>query len=316
MKLSFLKEFKIPTILGLSIIIAGIAAGVLLVLNSHPFISKASPDLQPKDITVSNISDDSVAISWQTDGETTGFISYGQISEDENTTIDDRDNSSAGKLQNYTMHYVTIKKLLPKTTYKFKVLSGKINSKTDTFTTASPISDPLVVKPIIGTAADTDGPLKEGLAFISIPNMITQSALIKNNGNFLIPLTFIRTKDLNSIFSLSDPVIATLSIVSKNNKSTVTFNLANREQKLPVIKMGQNVDLTVVTATPIPSANSPALSELDIYDLNGDGKINANDYAIALKNKGKKIKSLKANLNTDAIVDDNYLDKLKTTINQ
>ena len=46
---------------------------------------------------------------------------------------------------------------------------------------------------------------------------------------------------------------------------------------------------------------------LNIYDLNKDGKINAADYSIAQKNKGKKINNI--------LVDQSYLDELTKVVN-
>jgi len=49
------ERFKIPTLAGLGIILAGIVAGVVLILSEQTFLTEASPNFTPKNITVSNI---------------------------------------------------------------------------------------------------------------------------------------------------------------------------------------------------------------------------------------------------------------------
>lgn len=297
-----MNKFKIPTLLGLSIIFIGIIAGVILVLREQIFISQASPAVNIQDILISNISDTEIVISWQTSAASPAFVTLGQANPHETTALDDRDTQTpTARL----LHYVTIKNLLPKTTYQYKIISGKTQSAISQFTTAAPLDHQAGFRPIIGTVLDKDQPLDEGVIFLSIADATTQSALVKS-GNFLIPLSQIRKSDLSDIFPLSQDSLAKLTVVSAKGQANVLFKL-NSPSALPPIKLGENIELTSI---------------VEIYDLNSDGKVNAADNAIILQNFGllreasKKPKDKRADLNGDGKVDQKDLDLMAKQINQ
>lgn len=305
----FLNKFKIPTLLGLSLILVGIGVGVFLVLREQIFLSNAATSSQPENINVSNIEDSSVSISWQTSSASFGFITYGQNNPTEQTVLDDRDSKT---LQLHNLHYVTLKNLLPKTTYQYKVVSGKSTSDTLKFTTGSTIDDQNGFRPIIGSVLADKAPLAEGVAFLSIADAVVQSSLIKNLGNFLIPVSQIRKNDLSAIYPLTNTTLAKVTVFSLKGQATVLFTIKQDGITLPALTVGQTLDLTTPEATSTPT---PILGEnLEIYDLNNDNFVNVNDYSLALKNKGKKVKSIRVDLKTDRIVDQSYLNELTKQI--
>lgn len=316
----FFEKFKIPTLFGLGIILAGIIGGVYLIVTEQNFISEASPNLSPKNITVSNIDATSATISWITSEKTYSVVSLSQSTFLKSSHTDERDINIPST---YNSHSVRLKNLLPKTTYHFTINSGRIKSTPLSFQTAVPQTSQNNFGPVIGSIVSLDKPLEEGIAYLSIPQAITQSAVIKNSGNFLIPLNLTYKADLSDIFSLSGETIAKLEVVSKEGQVEVNFKLLAEGTNLPVIKLGQNLDLTVppLEATPQletqPSAEiTPSFEDLETFDLNGDGVINATDNAIVLKNFGKSPQNKKADLNSDGVVDQKDLDLMSEKINQ
>lgn len=306
-------KLKIPTLLGLGVIILGIAIGVYLVAREQVFLSQATPNLTAQNITVTNITKDSVVISWQTNSPASSFITYGQTTPNEQTGLDDRDNKPR------STHYVTLKNLLPQTKYQFRISSGKITSDVLTFETAKPLTNQTGAAPIIGSVLDNNTPLEEGIVYLSIPEATTQSALIKSGGNFLIPLSEIRKADLSD-YQLAEGTVAKLTVQSDKDEANVLFNLQPNSTPLPVIKLGQNIDLTTSEKAPLSN-----LSEQDLnkYDLNGDGKINAADNAIILQNFGKSPKNerssptdKKADINTDGVVNQKDLDLMSQKLTE
>lgn len=302
----FISKFKIPTILGLGIILLGIVAGVYLNLKEQIFLSQAAPNLTPQNITLTNITDSEAVISWQTNSPAASFITFGQDNPGEQTVLDDRDTlapSGAGPKPRLT-HYATLKNLLPKTNYQFKIISGRISSDIAKFETAQPFASKAEFTPIIGSVFSGDSPLDDGIVYLSIPEATTQSALIKSGGNFLIPLAQIRKIDMAD-YQLTEGTTAKLTVHSDKGESNVLFKLKANSLPLPPVKLGQNIDLTTPEETPLPT---PTVKDLGKFDLNGDGKINAADNAIILQNFGKNPKDKKADLNGDGKVDQKDLD--------
>lgn len=311
---TFLSKFKIPTLLGLAIIVIGIGVGVFLVLREQTFLSSAAPSQEPQNITVSNIEDSSASISWQTSSPSLGFITFGQTDSGEQTILDDRDNNPpAGGPKSHLVHYVSLKNLLPQTNYKYKIVSGKIISKVSSFTTAPTATTQSGFNPVIGSVLNGKNPFDEGIVFLSVSGATIQSSLVKNLGNFLIPLSKIRKTDLSDIYSPSLDTAAKVTVIAANGEVSAVFNIKPNGITLPPLILGQNVDLTSeINPTPTPSA-SPS-QDSKIYDLNNDGKINTADYSLAQKNKNKKIQSVRPDLNTDKIIDDQYLKDLSSMI--
>lgn len=300
-----MNKFKIPTLLGLSIILIGIITGVILTLREQVFISQASPNAKAQNITLSNISETEITISWQTSTPATSFITFGQESPNETTVLDDRDTNPApdgAGPKAHSIHYVTIKNLLPKTSYQYKIISGKTQSEILKFTTATPPSEQTGFRPIIGSVLSGGKPLDEGIVYLSIAGATTQSALIKSSGNYLIPISYIRKSDLSDSFSLSENTTVKLTVVSDQGQANALFKLKTTVNSLPPINLGENLDLTT--------------QDLSEYDLNGDGKINAADNAILLDNFGKNPKDKKTDLNEDGVVDQKDLDLMAKQINQ
>lgn len=295
----FINKFRIPTLLGLTIITAGIGIGVFLVLKEQTFISSAKPDIDPFDITFSNISEDSVALSWQTNTEVASFVTFGQANPNERISLEDQDND---KPKPHKIHYVTFKNLLPKTIYQTKIVSGKKPSDVLTFETAQPPTIQTGFAPIIGTILDNSEPITEGVVYLSIAGASIQSSPIKPSGTYLIPVSQIRKSDLSDTYPLNTGQVGKLTIISGKGKSQVLFELKLSSNSLPPLRIGENIDLTI----PQPV----------VYDLNGDGQVNATDNAIILQNFGSNPKEKRADLNGDGVVDQKDLDLMAKQINQ
>jgi hypothetical protein len=288
----FITKFKIPTLLGLGIIFFGLTGGVFLVLREQTFLSQAAPNLMPNNIAVTNIADNSVVISWQTTSAAPSFITYGQNTPAGQIALDDRDeNVPTPRL----LHYVTLKNLLPKTSYQFKINSGKTTSGVQEFETATPLTGQTGFTPIIGSVLDGETPLEEGVAFLFLPDASVQSSVIKE-GNFLIPLSQIRRADLTDTYQLTEGMFAKLTIKSANGEASAEFTIQADSPPLPPVKLGENIDLT--------TKDTPSTGTIqNEYDLNGDGIVNTTDYTTLLQNLGKNPQNAKADINTDGIVD-------------
>lgn len=292
---------RIPTLLGLSILVIGLAAGVYLTLQNQTISSRATPEISPKNILVTNIEDQSASISWQTDSPSLGFVTFSSGSGSWSSALDDRD---SGKPTPKATHHVTLSGLTPSETYRFRVFSGSFQSSIQQFNTTAP-SDQNGLKPITGSILDNNQPLNQGLVFLKIDGISTQSTVVKDLGNFIIPLSKTRTEDLSSISSPAEGSLATLTVIAEDGKkgsATIIF----RKDLGPIgpLKIDQDLDLTEVQGI--------ATSR---FDLNGDGTVNSSDYSIVLKNISKNPKEKRADLNGDGVVNKKDLDLIQAEIN-
>jgi len=279
---------------GISIILAGILSGVFFVVqNQTSFLTQASPDSSPKNITLSNIEDTSATISWQSTTSVPGFISLG-IDGGNKAFLDDRDSTTPTPRKT---HHVTLKKLKSQSTYKYKVFSGKTITPDLTFTTAY-TSTPNSFNPVIGSVLNSNDVVKEGVVYLTISGLVTQSGVIKDQGNFIIPISAARQENLFNIFKPTEGEIAKLTLLSEEGGASALFRLNNLGKPLESLRVGQDLDLTIE----IP----PELEA--IYDLDNNKIINAADYSILVTNFGKNPKNLKADLYKDNEVDKKDLD--------
>lgn len=296
-------EVKIPTVLGLGILTAGLVTGVVLVTSQQILKSQANQPLTPKNITVANLSDTSASIFWQTDTPTTGFIQAGSTASLGLTFSDERDQTSP---QNRQLHFVTLTKLTPDTTYYYRIVAETLSYPRDPLnfkTTSSSIFSPQ--PPIIGTVLDTSSrPVKEAIVTLELTGIQTLAAITKLAGNFILPLA---TSQVTERINSESTPSATLVVFDTLKRSRVIIRLPEAGQTLPPIILGQNSDFS---SPPSPDKQASPSATPTRYDLNSDGVVNSLDLAIIFQNWGEKPKDQRANLNGDGVVDQKDVDIL------
>lgn len=233
------------------LLIVGLIVGVILVGRQTGFFSKADLSSIPYDIKISNISDNSFTISWLTAKAVPGFVSYGEDNKLKEMASDDRDSSGP---KNRTTHHVTLKNLSPATTYYYKINTGSILTQT----TAPTIADtPPLPDPIFGKVS----PASETIIYLKVGDSSLLSSYAREDGKFLITLNNARSKDLKSYISIKDSDVIDLMSVSADS---------SKRQQFPASARKAAITLTL-EKNPLKG------------DLNGDGVVNAIDYAISLK---------------------------------
>lgn len=311
-------ELRIPTLLGLSVLVAGLILGVFLTSQSQILKSKATTSFIPQNVSLTNISDNQATISWSLSEETTGFVQAGTTPYLGLIFLDERDQA---KPKAHLLHYVTLTNLTANTTYYYKINSGSISypEKPLTFKTSSPLSLSNSSS-LIGTISDSNlRPVPEAIVFLQLPGAQMISALTKIAGNFILPLSSLRTDSLANLFPLNEASVpAKLTVTTSQQSSKITLFLPPLSPILPPITLGKDLDLTNPA-----SSSSPALflSDQTTYDLNQDRMINALDLAIIFKNWGKHPQQKEADLNHDGAVDEkdvtvfnNFLSKIAPTL--
>lgn len=326
-------EIKIPTLLGLGIIVAGIIAGVFLLTTNQIFQSKAAPSTAPKNIQITNTTDTQASISWKTDEPASGFVQAGISSSLGFSFRDERDQNLP---QKHILHFATLTKLTPNTTYFYKITSDAVTYPTNSyyFFKTAPKGESNNYSALIGQVVSSDQqPISEALVTLVIDGAQNLSTVTKVAGNFILPLANIRTQNLEKNFTFPETSSsAKLTISDGVTKSEIKISLPPTSKPLPVIILGKNQDLTINESSPAANLNlslatpsvtpsskvkptiKPTLKPTLRGDLSNDGLVNSLDRVVLVQNYGKNPKIKTADLNSDGIVDQKDLDILTQII--
>lgn len=271
------KSYRIPTILGLLILLVSIGTGVLLIRQGPIWILRAGPEITPKQVKITNISENGFTVSWVTDGQTSGFVKYGTETNLITTTQDDRDQLS-GKTGSFLTHYITLNNLKPATNYYFKISSGgKLfdnNGQPYQTTTASSIQTPLPPSDVAyGMVVDQNGaPIEGTIVYLSLANTTPLSTLTKSSGSWVIPLNLARSIDLTSYASYDRQAsIEEIFVQAGVTGTSTAVTVAKNDSPVPTITLGRSFDFRTVrqtteelaTASPTPT---PAESKFGLEE--------------------------------------------------
>ena len=267
------REKRLPTIFAIFILILGIVAGVFLIKNGQAWFTRANPEITPKQLKITNITEKSFAVSWVTDGQVAGFIQYGTKEKElfYNAT-DDRDQLS-GTQGKFFVHHITARGLKAETNYFFKVNSGgKIfdnNGQPYQVKTAPLIQESALESDIAyGVVLKQDGSSAEGvLVYLSLANASPLSTITKSSGSWAIPLNLARSKDLLSWATYDKEASVEEIFVQGGPLGTATaIGVTKNDSPLPPITLGQNFDFrqAFVSPTPISTSQEPPTSGFSV----------------------------------------------------
>ncbi len=236
---------KIPTIIGLLLLIIGIGGGIYLVENRTSTTSKAQNSYEPVNVLKTNITDNSFTVTWLTKEAVTGFIIYGTTNNNLNQiALDDRDYIDS-KPKPYKTHHVSVKNLSPNTKYYFIINSGNhkfldgINPYV--ITTAPKLETPIELEPAYGTVIDQyNQPAEGALVILTLPHALPLSTLVKNSGNWLIPLTTVRDNNLKP-YQAQNNTVESIQIyysLNEHEQASVTTDI-NNHSPVPTVTLGK-----------------------------------------------------------------------------
>lgn len=265
-------EKRIPTILVILILIAGILGAVNLTGKTTQTITKATPTAQIKEVTLSNVSDTGFTISWLTDG---GFGQYIVIPESPKKGFclpeyssstgpcyfDERDIETHVPSKNKT-HHVTIDGLSARHNYTVKIYTSGAN-EVKTFkeidgvliATGPTISGALSNEVIYGNFFSSDGKLPAAFALIYLISDKGSkiSTISRPSGAWLLTLNKLRVQiEKNEPFTLE---AKTDSGTKTRIKTTVSLS-----QPLANINLGSqelfDFSTNAVISTPAPTSST------------------------------------------------------------
>lgn len=197
-----MKKGRIPTILGIAFLLSGIAAGVALIQSRQVFKLGASPEITPKNVRVSNITEGSFTISWVTDKATFGFVRWGGGASPDKVKIPPSSTPS------FT-HSVSIGELVASSTYYFNINSdGKDfdnNGVSWKVKTGPSLPEQPEANVISGSVVNTtQNPVDGALVYAQIGGSSLLSTTTGGGGKWAIPISTARTQTLGSFMPINE----------------------------------------------------------------------------------------------------------------
>ena len=311
---------KIPTLIGIALIIALIGSLGLWFLNRQKISSEVSFNIA--DLEVVNITNTTATVIWQTSVNTQGEVVFGESENLNNNASDVRD---LEKAQERIVHFVNLKDLKPDTKYFFKVQnnSALYPEKPQEFKTASVKAigelDFSFLKPIKGTILNTDlNPVDESLIFVEIPNAQKLATFSSTSGNFILPLKQVLNENLAQVASIAQDTPAILIVKKSSLESKVKLLISDETVNLPPITLGTNLDLTNYSQSPISTISIGQHQKVNL-DFNNDGKINSLDLAILRgKADSKRVLSLEEqsqfDITSDGVINQEDIDEFSKAL--
>lgn len=248
---------RIPTLLGLLIIIAGIGITTFLANQSTIFRLRANLSDQPKDVRITNITDTSFTVSYTTDGQVPGSLNFGQDKNLGQSALDDRDQQS-GNLANYNIHNITVPRLTQQTKYYFTITSGQTsylnNNQAFEVTTGPTLSTPPSQQPITGKVVLPDGTIPtQTIVYVTMDGAQVISTLLKADGSYILPLNSLRTNDLSNYFNPSSDTNIKILVLGNSLSSNASLTL-DQAHPIPTITLSKNYNFTAgQTSVNIPT---------------------------------------------------------------
>jgi LPXTG-motif cell wall-anchored protein len=265
---------RIPTLLGLGVLIVGLVAGIIFLGQGFgAFSPRATAQTTPKNVEITNVTDTSFTVSFVTDEATAAFIKYGTTATALNSQVSDDRDQISGTVGTYTTHYISLRELQPNTTYFFTLGTG--SSKFDnagqpySIKTANRGGNPGPALTIYGTVKGAQSePASGAIVYAQIDGVTKLSSLVKDSGSWSIPLSNARTVDGTSYAKISSTSIVTLLVQGLVPTITTTGNgtVAEMQPATALTLGGSEVGSEVATQTTEEVASPSPVTEVAMAD--------------------------------------------------
>ena len=237
-----MKKNKIPTLLGILLLVFGLAAGILLVQNKQIFKLGASPQTSPKDIRITNITDSSFTVSWATDKETGGFILWGET---ENSLTKTELNEIS---ETSDTHSATIQGLSSDKSYFFEISSDGTRFDNNgipwQITTGPELLGQTISNSISGTILTATGaPAEKAIVYVTLAGASPLSTTTSQNGSWVIPISSARSQNLTSFIEINETTTLIEISVQAGSRGVATAQIYPASAKpTPPIILGESLN--------------------------------------------------------------------------
>lgn len=280
------RELRLPTIIGLLVVVAGLGTGLFVLRNPLRLSLSASGDEIPSEVRISNVADSSFTVSWITGKAVAGFVQYGESGAELDLVVSDSRDQEKGDVGSYYTHYVTVGGLKDGTKYSFKI--GKEEKIYET-TTGQKLGDTPTADVAYGQVTTEEGDPAEGaIVYLQIPGGELASAKTSASGAWVVPLATIRAEGLKSYVAYDKEQAEVEISVQGGNLGTSLVNVKTAgDSPVPTIVLGKNYDFAADEGGEnedltskfsgealAPGTNPEGGATLEILTLKSDEEIN------------------------------------------
>ena len=291
---------RIPTFLGLLILVGGLVAGIVLVGQKQGFGIKAGPTATPKDVKISNRGSTGFTVSWDSDVPVTGFLKYSDNPTNLTLPAGDQRDQIAGSTNQYTTHYVDVTGLSADKTYYFEIGSGSqaYNDSGKPYqirtapSAAAPTEDVVSGKIVTAGGAGSSG----AIVYVEITGAETLSSLTKTDGSWRLALS--NARNINGDYVAYDKAAETVTIfVQAGTAGTATAitNTAN-DNPVPEITLGKTHNFATGEVSPVISDLTGGTAGSGFATLTDLGQSPEATYSVKLVNPATEGDSLATQL--------------------
>lgn len=256
---------KIPTLIGVLVLVFGLAGGVVLVNKDTIFKLGASPEATPKDVRITNITDTSFTVNWVTDKQTSALVKWGETSNLGKTALPEVGTKTT------SAHTVTIRNLVKNKTYYFTINSGGVDNTNSgipwSVTTLSSVSPD--VSHVSGTILLSTGtPADDAVVYVDAPGMTEQSTTTSSSGNWILALPVSETAGdtlLNIYVQGGTAGIATAQVYLASANPVPTISLGKTYNFLSTTQT--NVDGVPDSSVKLPTSDTSSTNQQSRFNL-------------------------------------------------
>lgn len=185
------------------VLLFGIPVAVFLVYKGVQYISQATGDPTPQQVVVSNVTTNSLTLSWTTSKEVEGYVVPVLDGVEQSPVGDKRDDEKRNN------HYVELRSLEPDTEYSFTLMSDdeKYSSGNEgayKFKTAPVGTDTPVPNPVHGTVEGSA--VEDVIVYVLFANksVYPVSTIVPSSGNWYVDISAFRSVEDKKLIKTTD----------------------------------------------------------------------------------------------------------------
>lgn len=235
---------KIPTLVGVLILLAGLGAGIVLVSQRQFIGTKAGPTESPKNVKITNKSTNGFTVSWTTDTSVTGFAKFSENPAQVTTPAGDARDQISGTAQSYTNHYININGLGADKTYYFVLGSGPLTYNDDGKPFQIRTGKQVVPPPedvISGKIINSQESLVSGaVVYVEVEGGEPLSTITKADGTWRLNLASARNKAGDVLEYDKDKALISIFVQAGTSGTATAITNTAKDSPVPDIMLGKN----------------------------------------------------------------------------